>query len=49
MAIQQGGDLVVGHGGGHGSGGHHAAEVVAHGWRCGGGEEAGPMAAPRWW
>ena len=38
----------MGHGGGHGGGGHHAAEVVAHGWRCGGEEEAGPEAAPRW-
>ncbi len=31
MAIEQGGDLLMGHGGGHGGGGHHAAEVVAHG------------------
>jgi hypothetical protein len=36
MAIEQGGDLVMGHGGSHGGGGHHAAEVVAHGGRCGG-------------
>ena len=28
MAIEQGGDLVVGHGGG----GHHGAEVLAHGF-----------------
>jgi hypothetical protein len=28
MAIQQGGDLVVGHGGG----GHHGTEVLAHGF-----------------
>ena len=28
MAIEQGGDLVVGHGGGH-----HTAEAVAHGWK----------------
>jgi hypothetical protein len=24
---------VVGHGGGHGGGGHHMAEAVAHGWK----------------
>jgi hypothetical protein len=32
MAIEQDRDLVMGHGGG----GHHAAEVVTHGSRCGG-------------
>jgi hypothetical protein len=46
MAIEQGGDLVVGHGGGHGGGGHHTAEVVEHGGRCGGGEGSGAWAAP---
>ena len=48
MAIKQGGDLVMGHGGGHSGSGHHAAEVVAHGPGCDGEEEAGPEAAPRW-
>jgi hypothetical protein len=49
MAIEQGGDLVMGHGGGHGGGGDDAAEVVAHGLGCDGEGEAGPEAAPRWW
>ncbi len=49
MAIEQGTDLVMGHGGGYGGCGHHAAEVVAHCSGCGGKEDAGPEAAPRWW
>ena len=32
MSIEQSGDLVMGHGGSHGGGGHHAAEVGAHGF-----------------
>jgi len=34
VAIEQGGDLVMGHGGGYSGGGDDAAEVVAHGLGC---------------
>ena len=49
MSIEQSGDLVVGHGGSHGGGGHYAAKVVAHGLVGGMDREAGPAGAPHGW
>jgi len=46
MAIEQAGDLVMGHGGSHRGGGHHTAEVVAHGQVSGMGRESGARWGP---